>query len=683
MTGTELQAPGLPPRTSAAFAIQRLKQAITAARPPLLYGLRLWASVCLALYVAFWLELDNAYWAGTSAAIVCQPQLGASLRKGWFRLIGTLIGAAAIVGLTASFPQNRVPFLLGLALWVSGCALVGTMLRNLPFHAAFVSAFTAAIVAYDELGATGGPNGEAFTLAITRTSEISIGIVSAGIVFAATDFGGVPRQLASLIAGLCADIASGLTGALLLAGSRFTEMQEVRGELIRRVIALDPVIDQAYGEAAELRYHSSVMQNAVDGLFATMANWRAVAVLLAQLPHEQARQDTREVLARVPDELWHNEPTSWLTDPIRLRRSCDAAVGQLAALAAHTPSLRLLADKTAAAFAGISAALDALALLMAGPGQKVDRQRDQLRLRIPDWLPSVVNAGRAFATIVAVELFWIITEWPNGALAIAFATIGTILFAARADQAYDTAVGFMIGISLAAALSAIIKFAVLPQLTSFAAFCLAIGLVLVPAGAGITQSWQTAAFTAIAFNFIALLAPENEMSYDTVQFYNSALAIVGGLGAATLSFRLLPPLSPAFRTRRLLALTVQDLRRLVACPASWTVADWEQRGYGRLAALPDGATRLQRAHLLAALLVGAEIIRLMRIARRLGLDAVLEAALAPLSQGDVTTATAGLATLDNLLAARGVPGVVRARARILAISEALTQHTAYFAMGTA
>jgi Fusaric acid resistance protein family len=58
-----------------------LANAARAVGPPLLFGLRLWASVCLAIYVAFWLELDNAYWAGTSAAIVCQPQLGASLRK--------------------------------------------------------------------------------------------------------------------------------------------------------------------------------------------------------------------------------------------------------------------------------------------------------------------------------------------------------------------------------------------------------------------------------------------------------------------------------------------------------------------------------------------------------------------------------------------------------------------------
>src|SRR6476619_2744592 len=85
--------------------------ALRAADPPLLFGLRMWASVCLALYVAFWLELDNAYWAGTTAAIVCQPHLGASLRKGWFRMIGTLVGAVAVVVLTAFFPQDRGAFL--------------------------------------------------------------------------------------------------------------------------------------------------------------------------------------------------------------------------------------------------------------------------------------------------------------------------------------------------------------------------------------------------------------------------------------------------------------------------------------------------------------------------------------------------------------------------------------------
>ena len=44
-------------------------------------GMRMAASVCLALGIAFWLQLDNPYWAGASAAAVCQPTLGASFRK--------------------------------------------------------------------------------------------------------------------------------------------------------------------------------------------------------------------------------------------------------------------------------------------------------------------------------------------------------------------------------------------------------------------------------------------------------------------------------------------------------------------------------------------------------------------------------------------------------------------------
>src|SRR6202030_138288 len=158
---------GSPVASGATFAA-RLENASRAAGPPLLFGLRLWVSVCLALYVAFWLELDNAYWAGTTAALVCQPHLGASLRKGWYRMIGTVVGGVAIVVLTACFPQDRVAFLVGLALWGAGCAFVATILRNSLAVAAQLAGLTAAIIAGSELGATGGTNGDAFMLGVIR-----------------------------------------------------------------------------------------------------------------------------------------------------------------------------------------------------------------------------------------------------------------------------------------------------------------------------------------------------------------------------------------------------------------------------------------------------------------------------------------------------------------------------------
>src|SRR6476659_9068196 len=107
---------------------QWMAAALRSATPALLFGLRLWAAVCLALYIAFWLQLDNPSWAGASAAIVCQPSLGASLRKGWFRMVGTPVGGVAIVVLTACFPQDRTMFLISLALWAAACAFASTLL---------------------------------------------------------------------------------------------------------------------------------------------------------------------------------------------------------------------------------------------------------------------------------------------------------------------------------------------------------------------------------------------------------------------------------------------------------------------------------------------------------------------------------------------------------------------------
>jgi uncharacterized membrane protein YccC len=195
------------------------------------------------------------------------------------------------------------------------------------------------------------------------------------------------------------------------------------------------------------------------------------------------------------------------------------------------------------------------------------------------------------------------------------------------------------------------------------------------------QPWRTMVFIPMTANFIPLLAPANQMSYDTVQFYNSAVAIVAGVGAAALSFRLMPPLSPAFRTRRLLALTLRDLRRLATGPIPQAPEDWEDRMYGRFSALPDQAQPLQRSQLLAALSVGTEIIQLRRIARRLDLGSELDAALQAMAQGDSVIATTRLARLDDVLASRPGPAALRARGSILAMSEALTEHSAYFDAG--
>ena len=197
---------------------------------------------------------------------------------------------------------------------------------------------------------------------------------------------------------------------------------------------------------------------------------------------------------------------------------------------------------------------------------------------------------------------------------------------------------------MATILASSIEFAVLPGVQSFAGFCFAIGLVLVPLGALATQSWQRPVFVSAAnVFFVALLAPANQMTYDTQQFYNNILAIFSGMGAVMLALVLLPPLSPAVRARRALALTLRDLRRLAAGRTVPTTEDWEGRIYHRLATLPDQVEKLQLARLVAAVSVGTEIIRLRHVTWGLGLGADTDAALAAVSQGDCMIAIERLA----------------------------------------
>jgi uncharacterized membrane protein YccC len=272
--------------------------------------------------------------------------------------------------------------------------------------------------------------------------------------------------------------------------------------------------------------------------------------------------------------------------------------------------------------------------------------------------------------------------------AVTWTAIPVILFAPRADAAYPSTMSFMVGTGIAAICAAIILFAVLPKFDTFEEFAVVIGIYLVPVGALVGQPWQAAMFAPMAGNFIPMLSPANQMSYNTSQFYNTVLAIFVGNAVAALSFRLLPPLSPHLRTERLLALTLGDLRSIAGRKVHRSDDDWRGRIYSRLATIPEEATPLQRAQLVAALTVGTEIIHLIRMIPPFGLDRELRSALDALAVGNGELARAAFVALDHQLALIAdsdshISLVLQTRGRILAVCDALVQHRSYFDAGAA
>src|SRR5271165_4018051 len=245
-------------------------------------------------------------------------------------MIGTVVGAVGVVILAALFRQDREGFLVGLALWCAASAFVATLLRNFAAYAAALSGYTAAILASDVLGPVGATNsGSVVLLAIDRALEICIGILCAGVVLALTDLGQSRRKLAGELAALSTAIMDGFADCFVTASSNLDEFRALRRELLRRVIALDPMIDSAIGEASDLRYRSAALQRAVSGLMETISAWRKAAFEIELNGNAATQGDARAVHNELPPELLSPDATGSAKKPAELREACCSAARSL------------------------------------------------------------------------------------------------------------------------------------------------------------------------------------------------------------------------------------------------------------------------------------------------------------------------------------------------------------------
>ena len=208
-------------------------------------------------------------------------------------------------------------------------------------------------------------------------------------------------------------------------------------------------------------------------------------------------------------------------------------------------------------------------------------------------------------------------------------------------------------------------------------------MFLVPLAALSAGTWQVPFFVAAATNFTPLMAPANLPSFDTAAFYNSTLAIAVGVGVGVLGMTVLPQLSPAHRTARLRKLTLRDLKRLATRRRPKTKENWDALIYARISALPDSAPPVARAEMVASLYVGEAVLRLRALEDRFDSLAPLRIALKAVSEGRGRAARRALAEADADVAGCGAPDqqVLRARAAMLALSEALARHIDFFGAG--
>src|SRR5690349_20168486 len=143
---------------------------------PWIFATKTTLSGLLALLISFTFNLDQPQWTLLTVFIVSQPRRdGLVLAKSFFRIIGTMVGAAVALLLVAAVAQERVLFLGGLAAWIGICTFGSQYAQSWMAYGFVLSGYTAAIV-----GIPGALDpGNAFYIAVARVTEVSLGIIVA------------------------------------------------------------------------------------------------------------------------------------------------------------------------------------------------------------------------------------------------------------------------------------------------------------------------------------------------------------------------------------------------------------------------------------------------------------------------------------------------------------------------
>lgn len=606
----------------------------------------------LALWLAFRIGLDSPRTAMLTVFIVAQPQTGLVLAKGFYRIAGTLVGCAATLILLGLFAQRRELFLGALALWIGLCTAGATRARSFRAYGYVLAGYTACLIG---LPATQHPE-LSFAIAVTRVSEVLLGIFCAGVVSDLL----LPQTLGSSLIGtvrgnyrqFAGFVVDALRGRLDRAA-----IESGHDRFLAHVIAFEGQRDAAYFESPETRLRS--------GRFRLLnADFMAATTgihLLHQFMERLRRGERQATITRLVP-LYEALADALLPADGRLPAMAVETPPLLARLAMFRERLPALIDQGRAALqeAEVRDRLDfdcAGELLARFAGEMHDYTESYLSLATPggrlprpapvyvphtDLISAVIGGLRASTVLLVVSAFWIVTAWPSGIGAVTIACTLCCLFAtlpAPVAAARGLAIGF--GAGLVA--SFICGLLVLPQLDGF--MLLVAGMApFIMVGAWLIAHPRTAGIGAgYCLMFGSTIGLDNVSRYDPALLLNEGFAALLGALIATAAFALIVPAG----TRRLRLHLTRSLRRQVLMACFEPEAGLRHRF--------ENSTRDLLGHLLAGADRGSGEDRAL-LARAM---AVLEAGRAVIDLRDA--ATIGRLRIDSR---SHLNGAVRAVARL-------------------
>jgi uncharacterized membrane protein YccC len=551
---------------------------------PIIFSVNCYIATILTMFVAFSLDLKSPGWAMTTVYLTSQPLSGTMRAKAFYRVIGTFVGAAAMVAIVPNLVNAPELTTLAIMLWVALCVFVSLLDRTPRSYMFVLSGYTAALIGFPSVLAPDA----VFDTAVSRVEEITLGVVCAAIVHSVvlpkSAFSAFEQKLRSAIADGRRWLAEGLT-----------RQATPETELERRRIAAD--INELYVLGTSLRFDTSPHRPDMNTI---RAFDRKVVTLL---PLVSAIEDRLTLLRRIGalDAKLSQAVTDiydWLQLPApgdrrraaELKQACIAATPAVGRQSSWSDLVKVnITVRLIELIDSWQACLD-FAAYLADPAQTPSAELRAAATQVgpkPMHTDPGIALLSAFAAMVAMGIcafFWIATAWPEGAGAIAFAAVSCTLFASLDDP---TPVIRNIALLLALCIPIVLlyQFFVLPGITGFVLLSAVLAFTLIPAGILMAIPSYAVIGLALALGFCVEMNLQTSYTADLAAIINSNSAFVLGGVAALVVTRLMRVIGTQASAQRLIRATYRDLADLAGGRAHPSREQWASRMLDRVALL--------------------------------------------------------------------------------------------------
>jgi uncharacterized membrane protein YccC len=212
----------------------------------LTFAVKTYVASLLALYIAFWLGLDDPRWSFLTVFVVSQPDSGFVLTKSFYRILGTTAGLFVTTALVFALAQYGELFVIAAAIWICFCNFAARAVRNFASYGFQLAGYSVAIVG---IPAAVQPDG-AYRLVVARFTEIVLGIICAALVSRLFFVRELSPNLVELVHSLI-QRADRFVTALRDADADRARVADERNVLINDYVTALAMQQSAYFESAE------------------------------------------------------------------------------------------------------------------------------------------------------------------------------------------------------------------------------------------------------------------------------------------------------------------------------------------------------------------------------------------------------------------------------------------------